>query len=41
MEVPAVLHWFGQNPFGAASVVYVAAIVGVFVYTYIEHLRED
>jgi len=40
-SVHTVLQWFAQNPFGGASVVYAAAILGVVIYSYIEHQPEE
>jgi len=40
-SVQTVLQWFAQNPFGGASVVYAAAIVGVIIYSYIEQQPEE
>jgi hypothetical protein len=31
-----VVLWFGQHPFGAATMVYAARVFGVLVYTYFE-----
>lgn len=32
----SVIQWFVQNPFGAATMVYVAGVLGVLVYAYFE-----
>ena len=40
-SMQTVLQWFAQNPFGSASVVYAAAIVGVIIYSYLEHQPEE
>jgi hypothetical protein len=34
--IPSVLLWLAHHPFGAATMVYVASIVGVLLYAYFE-----
>lgn len=41
ISVQTVLQWFARNPLGGASAVYAAAILGVMIYAYIEHQREE
>jgi hypothetical protein len=31
-----VIQWFTHNPLGAATVLYVTAVISVLVYTYFE-----
>lgn len=30
------LHWFAENPLGAATLFYVTGVLGVLVYAYFE-----
>lgn len=34
--IPWAFLWFAQNPFGAATMVYVASVFGVLLYAYFE-----
>jgi hypothetical protein len=34
--IPSVFLWFAHHPFGAATMVYAASVLGVLVYAYFE-----
>ena len=34
--IPSVFLWFAHHPFGAATMVYAASILGVLLYAYFE-----
>jgi hypothetical protein len=36
ISFPSVFLWFAHHPFGAATMVYAASVLGVLVYAYFE-----
>lgn len=36
MPMQHLLHWFTENPFGAAALLYMASVAGVFIYAYFD-----
>jgi len=36
MAIQSIFHWFTDYPFGAATMLYAAGVLGVLVYAYFE-----
>jgi hypothetical protein len=36
IPIQHLLHWLTQNPFGAATLLYMTGVAGVLIYAYFE-----
>jgi hypothetical protein len=36
IPIQQFLHWLTQNPFGAATLLYITGVAGVLIYAYFE-----